>query len=164
MMHTVRKFRFVTLAALGSAALCAQAPAVLADSPFPRLVGNWSGTGKVRFEEGKTEAISCKAYYVPKAEGSAMGLAIRCASASYKIEMRANLAAQGDRVTGQWEERTFNAEGSLSRRATGETLKLAISGAVSGSMHVTLDQAGHRVDITTPGAGFAGVSINLTRG
>lgn len=164
-MNVPRISKSVVLAALiGGMTLPAMADDARADSAFTRLTGSWTGNGQARFEQGKSEAITCRAYYNVKLEGSAMALAIRCASSSYKIEMRANLNTLGDRITGHWEERTFNAEGGVSGHATERNLNLAISGAISGSMSVTIDPSGHRVDLSTFGVGLAGVSIKFDRG
>ncbi len=154
----------VLAAVIGCGAVLAQPTGVRAASPFPLLSGSWSGTGLVRFDQDKSEQIVCRAYYTLKAEGVGLTMAIRCASSSYKIEMRAQLNNQGERVTGQWEERTFNAAGNVNGRASDRNLTLAITGAVSGSMSVAVGQAGHKVDIKTSTGGLAGVSINLTRG
>lgn len=148
---------------ISAAAVNAQVHAARDQSAFSQLAGSWSGSGQVRFEQGNSEQITCKAYYNSKSEGSDLGLAIRCASRSYKIEMRANLSRQGERITGHWEERTFNAEGAVSGRAAGSNLSLAITGAVSGTMSVTIGDSGHRVEIKTTGTGLAGVSISLSR-
>jgi hypothetical protein len=164
-MQVQSLIKSMTIAALIAAgAVLVQPSAVQASGPFSQLSGTWNGSGQVRFDQGKTEQISCKAYYTLKAEGSGLGLAIRCASSSYKIEMRAVLNFQGQRVTGQWEERTFNAEGSLNGHASERGLTLAITGGVSGSMALTIGQSGHRVDIKATTAGLTGVSIDLTRG
>jgi hypothetical protein len=164
-MHAARAHWSVVIAALvGAAVLGSQESAVSAESLFPQLTGTWKGSGQVRFEQGKSEQISCRAYYTSKQEGSGLGLAIRCASMSYKIEMRASLSQNGDRISGHWEERTFNAHGDVSGTANGSNLKLAISGPITGTMAVAVGQAGHRVDIKVSGSGLAGVSIDLSRG
>src|SRR5688572_3752534 len=158
------KHKLVALVALvGSLVLAGQAPEARAEGPFPRLVGSWSGNGQVHLDQGKTEQITCRAYYNAKSAGSDLALAIRCASSSYKIEMRATLSQQDGRVTGHWEERTFNAAGAVSGRATESSLNLAISGAVSGTMSVTNSGAGQRIEIKTVGTGLAGVTISLAR-
>jgi hypothetical protein len=77
-----------------------------AQSPFQSLSGSWAGAGQVRFSSGNTEALRCRAYYTPKDSGTSVGLSIRCASQSNKIELRANLNYQSGKVTGSWEERT----------------------------------------------------------
>ena len=152
------------LALAGSLALAGQAFDVRAESSFPRWSGSWSGTGQVHLQQGKSEQISCRAYYNAKSEGSDLALAVRCASPSYKIEMRATLSQRDGRVTGHWEERTFNAAGAVSGRATDSSLTLAINGAVSGTMSVTNGEGGQRIEIKTIGTGLAGVSISLARG
>jgi hypothetical protein len=163
-MHIRSTLRSMVCGAImGSLALTALSRDVLADTPIAKLNGTWTGDGQARFDQGQSEQIKCKAYYDLKSEGSAMALAIRCASSSYKIEMRAHLNLQGDRVTGHWEERSFNAEGGVSGHTTERSLNLAITGAVSGSMSLKIDQSGHRVDITTSGGGLAGVSIKFNR-
>jgi hypothetical protein len=156
-------FRAVALLAYLASALAVPLDAARADSPFRQLSGSWSGSGQVRFEKGTSEPISCKAYYTSKSEGADLTLAIRCASSSYKIEMRANLSQQGGRISGHWEERTFNAQGAISGRSAGSGLSLAISGAVSGTMSVQIGEAKQRIDIKTTGTGLAGVSITLQR-
>lgn len=158
------KHKFVALMALvGGVALVSLAPEAGAGGPFPRFVGSWSGNGQVHLEQGKTEQITCRAYYNAKSADSDLALAIRCASSSYKIEMRATLSQRDGRVTGQWEERTFNAAGAVSGRATESSLNLAISGAVSGTMSVINSEAGQRIEIKTIGTGLAGVTISLAR-
>jgi hypothetical protein len=152
------------LAVAGAIAAGAQAHASRVEGPFPQLLGSWSGTGQVRFEKGNSEPITCRAYYNSTGDGADLSLAVRCASSSYKIEMRANLSQYNGRVTGHWEERTFNATGAVNGSASGPKLELAISGAVTGTMAVTVGETGHRIDLKTTGTGLAGVSINLARG
>lgn len=164
MMVGARRHKFIALAALmGGLVLAGPSGGARAEGPFPRLAGSWSGNGTVHLEQGKSEQISCRAYYNAKSAGADLALAIRCASSSYKIEMRATLSQQNGQVTGQWEERTFNAAGAVSGRATDSSLNLAISGAVSGSMSVTSSEASQRIEIKTVGTGLAGVTISLAR-
>jgi hypothetical protein len=147
----------------GSLALGGPAHEARAEGLFPHLTGSWSGSGQVRLEQGKSEQITCKAYYTPKQAGSGLALAIRCASSSYKIEMRATLSQQNGRVAGHWEERTFNASGAVDGRATDSSLNLAISGAVSGTMSVRSSEATQQIEIKTLGTGLVGVVISLAR-
>ena len=163
MMVGVRRHKLTALAVLVGGLVLVQAGGVRAEGPFPRLAGSWSGSGTVHLDQGKSEQISCRAYYNAKSAGADLALAIRCASSSYKIEMRATLSQQNGQVTGQWEERTFNAAGSVSGRATDSSLNLAISGAVSGTMSVTSSEASQRIEIKTVGTGLSGVTISLAR-
>jgi hypothetical protein len=111
--------------------------AAQAASPFTALGGTWSGSGQIRLEQGRSEAIRCMANYVPRSGGTSMGLSLRCASPSNRIELRASLSLSGSRVSGSWEERNFNVAGSVSGQASDGTLRLSFSGSISGSMLVT---------------------------
>ena len=146
-------------------ALAGQTVPAKAESPFTVLNGSWSGGGQIRFAGGNSEALKCKAYYTPKDAGAGVGLSIRCASASSKIELRANLVSQGGRVSGNWEERTFNAAGDVAGQVTGNRISLAITGGgFSGTMSVATTGSSQTVSITTDGIGLKGVNISLSRG
>lgn len=154
-------------AGLGAAclggALLAMALPVRAENPFVSLGGSWSGSGQITLDSGKTESIRCRGYYNNKGSDQ-LGLAIRCASASNKIEMRADLNYTAGSVSGTWEERTFNATGSITGKASANRLTLAISGGVAGSMSVSLNGASQQVSINTEGTAFRGVSIHMSKG
>ncbi len=130
-------------------------------SPFDGLLGSWGGTGEIRLDKGRRERIKCNAYYT--GGGSQLGLAIRCASDSYKIEIRSKLSYSGGRLSGNWEERTFNAEGSASGTATPSRISLSIKGGVTGTMVVSFTKSRQSVSISTQGIALQGVSITLGR-
>jgi hypothetical protein len=156
---------FIAAAALG-ATIVASTPAASqkTDAPFANLNGAWTGGGQVRLEGGKTERISCKAYYTPRDGGSGVGIALRCASTSYTINLRSTIASSGGKVTGSWEEQTFNASGDVSGRASPGNLAVSINGGgISGSMSVSFGGATQQVSINTSGTALKGVSISLSR-
>lgn len=152
-----------------AALLCAVAivppvAAQRADTPFATLTGTWAGAGQVRIEGGKTERITCKAYYTPKEGGAAVGIALRCASTSYTINLRSALTSNGGRVTGTWEEQTFNATGEVTGRANPGSLSVAINGGgLTGTMSVSFGSATQQVSINTSGTALRGVSISLSK-
>jgi hypothetical protein len=153
-------------AAMALGSIAAQAQGALANpaSPFAQLGGTWSGDGRVRFGDGSSEQIRCRAYYNPKEGGRQLGLAIRCASTSYKMEIRASLFDNNGRVTGTWEERTFNTTGHATGRASSGNVSLAIAGGgLTGTMSVAFRRSSQKVAIITSGANFRGVSMSLTR-
>lgn len=132
---------------------------------FAGLDGSWSGRGSVRFSDGKSEKIACRAYYNPKGAGTELGLAIRCASVSYKIEIRARLQNENGRLTGRWEERTFNASGEVTGQASRGNIKMDIAGGgLTGSMSVSTEGSRQAVSISTEGSSLKGVTIALSRG
>lgn len=136
-----------------------------AQSPFEGLTGTWRGSALVQLTSGSSETLKCQAYYTPKDSGSELGLAIRCASASNKIELRAQLASAGGSVSGRWEERTYNAAGDVSGQAVEGRLTLSIiGGGFKGSMAVRTSGGSQTVNIKTEGIALQGVNINLSRG
>ena len=75
-----------------------------------------------------------------------------------------SLSITGDRVTGTWEEETFNANGTVTGRASNGNLSVSISGGgLSGSMSVSFGSATQQVSINTSGTPLRGVSISLSR-
>ena len=93
-----------------------------------------------------------------------MGLALRCASASNKIDLRATLNSTGSRIAGSWEERTFNVGGNASGQAAGNAIKLAIdAGVLAGSLSVVTNGQSQTISVRTDGAALKGVNISLRR-
>ncbi len=159
------------IAAVARAAACVvifsdiSATSAMAEGPFAGLTGTWRGAAEIRLQSGTTETLKCFAYYTPKGAGEELGLAIRCASASNKIELRAQLASTGGKVSGRWEERTYNAAGDVSGSAQEGRLTLTIDGgAFKGSMAVRTSGTNQTVSIKTEGIALLGVNINLSRG
>lgn len=156
--------RLAGAGALAVAALFAS-PSARAEGPFSGLTGTWRGAALVKLQSGSSETLKCNAYYTPKGAGDELGLAIRCASASNKIELRAQLTAAGGKVSGRWEERTYNAAGDVTGQAQDGRLSLSIDGgAFKGSMNVRTSGGNQTVSIKTEGIALQGVSINLSRG
>jgi hypothetical protein len=133
------------------------------DNPFPSLVGSWSGKGEARLEGGKTEQMQCRGYY--RGDGATgLGIAIRCANASSNIDLRAKLTNTNGKVSGNWEERTYNATGTVSGKASASAVDLAIDGGgLKASMEVAVTGGTHSVSIKTEGIGLKGVNITLAR-
>jgi hypothetical protein len=140
---------------------CAKAVAAPATS-FDGLLGAWSGSGHVRYESGETESIRCNAYYT--GGGLKLRLAIRCKSGTNDIDIRGALAQQGEKLSGTWEERTFNASGEASGRINAGRMTLSIAGGgFSGSMSVSYGGSRQVVTITTQGIPMKSVSVTLTK-
>jgi hypothetical protein len=147
----------VWLAAMGPAVASAQ------NSSFAGLGGSWSGTGHIRLDNDQREAIRCSAHYTSRAGGTALGLSLRCASASGRVELRASLTANGSRVSGSWEERSYGVSGQVSGTASGSNLRLAFSGGLSGSMHVTTSGGSQSISVRTDTSALKGVNVSLRR-
>ena len=131
---------------------------------FGSMAGSWRGPGRIEFDEGSSEAIVCKAYYTTADQANRLSIVLRCASRSNKIELRAKLAADGSNLTGTWEERTFNASGTVTGQATEREITLSIVGGGFTATMLVIQEGGHQsVSITTQGVGFKTVSVSLIR-
>jgi hypothetical protein len=155
--------RLLAAAALTASILVFQSRPTEADpgNPFDVMLGTWRGSGQIQLSQGKTERLKCNAYYT--GGGSTLGMAIRCQSESSSVEIRSKLSQSGGRITGTWEERTFNAQGNASGQAANGRMTLAISGAVTGSMLVSYSASRQSVSISTQNIALKSVSIDLTR-
>lgn len=156
--------RFLVVCAVTAAMSAAVNPARADPATFAALDGAWGGSGTVRLENGKTERLKCRGYYNTKAGGSGLGMAINCGNASFKINMRANLASSGGRISGTWEEREFNQSGDVSGKKTDSGFSLKFTGAISGSMSVATTGRSQTVSISTGGPGFTGVNLQFAKG
>ncbi|AHB48519.1 hypothetical protein W911_09135 [Hyphomicrobium nitrativorans NL23] len=156
--------RFAVLSAAALALAAGAAPAASSSGTFNALHGAWTGSGSVRLENGTTQRIRCRGYYTARSGGAALGMAINCSnSANFKIHMRANLTSSGNQINGSWEEREFNQTGSVNGRASGNGFNLSFSGAISGSMAVSLSGSRQTVNISTGGPGFTGVNMQFAK-
>ena len=149
--------------ALAATLSLAGRPAQAADNPFPHLAGSWNGSGTASLEGGKTESLRCKGYYTAGGGGQSLGLSIRCANASSKVELRANLNYADGNVSGDWEERTYNQSGTVSGKASATRLNLSITGGIEGSLNVSLSGANHSVSVLTGGSTLKGINISMSR-
>ena len=120
-----------------------------------------AATAKSPSTDGKTERLKCNAYYT--GGGSQLGMAIRCQSESSNVEIRSKLSQSGGRITGTWEERTYNATGNASGQASTGKISLSISGGVSGTMLVSYSSSRQSVAISTQGIALKSVTIDLSR-
>ena len=158
--RAVGRPRWPGASALALAASMLLAPAALASTLFDSLRGSWAGSGQVRYVDGKSEAVRCTAFYT--GEGAELRLAIRCESGNAKVEIRGQLTAQGDKLGGTWEERSFNVTGEASGRVAADKMSLDISGGgFKGAMSVSATGGKQAVTITTEGIEMKSVNITL---
>jgi hypothetical protein len=131
-----------------------------AESLFDSLQGSWAGQGQIRYDDGQSEGIRCTAYYT--GGGEKLRLAIRCRSATTEVEIRGQLSAEGDKLSGTWEERTFNASGEASGRVAADKMSLSVTGGgFKGAMSVSYGSAKQVVNISTEGIRMRSVNVTL---
>ena len=150
------------LALIGAATVNLSIDSAAADATLEVLAGTWQGAGTMSFESGETENISCNGYY--KGAGN-LSVVIRCKGTSSNFELRSKLESNGDKVSGSWEERTYNATGDLSGTASAGKLNVQFGGSLTGSLEMSFSSSSQSVSVSvgTKGAGIKGVQVNLNR-
>jgi len=105
------------LVAVVAVSLWAATAAAESAGPFTGLDGVWRVRGQIHLANGSRENLHCRATYRVDAGGTAMHQALRCASHSYKFELRSDVESQGNEVSGNWSELTRSLGGNLSGKA-----------------------------------------------
>ena len=115
-------------------------------NPFDLLKGYWTGGGTVTPGKGGAEKVSCKVTYT--VAGSAVSQNMRCAGTDYKFNTSSKLTYSGGKISGSWSETTYDASGSVSGTATGNTVHARISGdKFSGRMSINVSGSRHTINI-----------------
>ena len=150
------------LALISAATVSPSTNSVAADAGLDVLAGTWRGDGTMSFESGETESISCNGYY--KGAGN-LSVVIRCKGSSSNFELRSKLESSGDKISGNWEERTYNATGDVSGTASAGKLMLQFGGSLTGSLEMSFSSSSQSVSVSvgTKGAGIKGVRVSLSR-
>jgi hypothetical protein len=135
--------------------------------PFSRLEGQWAGTGTIDMQDGRREALRCRATYDVLERGHGLQLNIRCASESFNFNLQSSAKASGTRVSGIWSESTLNAGGELSGRAEGDRISIIAKGQTfSADLNLTTrgDRQSVQIKSRDPQSQVVGASMSLRRG
>lgn len=128
------------------------------------MAGRWSGWGSVKLTNGATEQVKCIATYFVKDSGSSLDQNLRCASASYKIDAKANFSVNGTSVVGSWEERTHSAKGDVAGKLTDNGFNLSVTGETfSALMTMTSSKCKQSISIKPEGLDVNSISIGLRK-
>jgi len=136
------------------------------EAPFAGLSGPWSGAGTVTMTNGATERIRCKASYAVNATGKALQQSLRCASDSYRLEIRSNVSSERGSLSGSWAEATRGLSGNVSGRATGAAISANVAGA-GFTARLNVRTQGDKQSVTLKPQGdseVSAVSISLRKG
>src|SRR6201998_2460197 len=133
-------------------------------SAFSRFAGDWSGEGTVKTSAG-TERIRCKAHYEVTSGGTSLEQTLLCASDSYKLDVRSEVAATGTRFAGKWNEVTRDTIGNISGTITSTGIRGKIDG-IGFTADVAISIQANRQSVTIDPTGatdISNVAITLTR-
>jgi hypothetical protein len=156
----------VALVSLPAEAASKKAPPKGTGNPFDLLKGYWSGGGTVAPGKGAPEKVSCKVTY--NVAGSDVSQTMRCAGTDYKFNTSSKLNYAGGKISGSWSETTYDASGSVSGTAVGNTVHAIINGAkFSGRMSINVSGSSHSINIVQldpkTGAYHQAASVSLHR-
>ena len=146
----------VTLTILGLSTTSAGAA-----EAFNALNGSWSGSGRASFASGETEKLRCTARY--SGGGNNLSIGLKCASASAQINLTGNLGANGNKVSGEWNENSFGLSGDAHGSTNGGSVRLKISGGANGYLTLNVSGGRHTVALSTQGVSLTGVNVSLGR-
>jgi hypothetical protein len=133
-------------------------------TPFAGFDGSWSGNGTVSLSDGTTERLRCKADY--KVNGNGLGLKqnLHCASDSYKFDLSSEVTSNGDRISGNWSEKSRNIFGNLQGTAGGGQIEVFVE-ASGFAANLTLRTTGNKQSVSISSKGeIRGVNITMTKG
>lgn len=147
-------------ALLGSTGAIAQS-----DSPFASLAGSWSGSGTIAMNDGHNERIRCKAQYEVTPSGIIMHQNLRCASDSYKFEVKSSLQADGNNILGTWSETTRQVTGDVTGTISGGNISTSVKGTgFTATLAVQTRGNSQSVSIVPTGTDIQSVKVEMKRG
>jgi hypothetical protein len=132
--------------------------------PFTALAGAWIGNGSITLSDGRSERIRCRATYMVGRAGNQVHQNLRCASDSYKIDLRSDVGNQRGTISGTWSEATRGVSGTVSGAATGNQIQVHTDGpGVAANLQLVTRGDRQSVSIRSAGTGIAAVAITLAR-
>ncbi len=150
------------------APLVAGSPVEAAETPpdkFAPLLGWWIGTGQLFFKDGKREQVKCRATYRWDAESGKLLQAVRCATASGKVEVKAEVWEEADALAGTWSETTYEFNGKLAGAFTPQGMRVKVSGdGLRANMSITVKEQRQLVEIQFHENTLVGLTMLFNRG
>src|SRR5436305_11949480 len=148
---------------VGAALMLSLSASQAQSGPFAGFDGSWSGNGTVALSNGTTEAIRCKADYKVNASGLGLKQNLHCASDSYKFDLSSDVTSQGDRISGNWSEKSRNIFGNLQGTAGGGQIDVFVE-ASGFAANLNLRTNGNKQNVQIDSKGeIRGVKITMTK-
>lgn len=163
---TILTAKIVPVALLPFLALVTIPAESATSNPFHQLNGYWTGSGTVTPSKGQAERVSCRVTYA--VAGSSVTQNMRCAGTDYKFSTSSQLTYRGGKISGSWSETTYDASGTVSGTASGNSVRAIIRGdKFSGRMNIKVSGATHSINIVQldkrSGAYRQAASVSLRR-
>src|SRR5256886_4530035 len=154
----------VTAAGVGAALLFSvTAGNAESSGPFAGFDGSWSGSGTVALSNGTAEHIRCKADYKVSSTGMGLKQNLHCASDSYKFDLSSDVTSQGERISGNWSEKSRNIFGNLQGTAGNGAIDVFVEASgFAATLNLRTNGTKQVVQIESKGE-IRGVSITMTK-
>ena len=154
----------IKAASVGAALMFSVSAGHAQSGPFAGFEGSWGGNGTVALSDGTIERIRCKADYKINGTGLSLKQNLNCASDSYKFVLSSDVTSYGDRISGNWSEKSRNIFGNLQGTAGGGQIDVFVE-AAGFAANLTLRTTGNRqtVQISSKGE-IRGVNITMSKG
>jgi hypothetical protein len=153
----------IVAAGVGAALMLSVTAGYAQSGPFAGFDGAWAGSGTVQLSDGSTEHLHCKADYRAAGGGLELKSNLHCASDSYKFDLSSDVTSNGDRISGNWSEKSRNINGFLQGTAGGGQIDVFVE-ASGFAASLTLTTTGNKqtVQISSKGE-IRGVSITMVK-
>ena len=154
----------IMAAGIGAALMLSVSAGHAQSGPFAGFEGSWGGNGTVALSDGTIERIRCKADYKVNGNGLSLKQSLNCASDSYKFVLNSDVTSSGDRISGNWSEKSRNIFGNLQGTAGGGQIDVFVE-ASGFAANLTLRTTGNKqtVQISSKGE-IRGVTITMSKG
>ena len=158
-------FRGLAAALPWAALLAAGPPPAFAAGVFANFPGQWTGNGDIALSDGSRDRIKCKASYSTSPGGEKLNINVNCASDSYRVNIIANVVAQGSEFSGTWRETTRQVSGDVTGHVPGAgKYQASLEGTGFGiEIAATSDGRQQLIDIVSQGTDVKSVKIVLRK-
>ena len=133
--------------------------------PFAGFDGSWSGLGHGRAFQRHHRAHPLQGRLQgQRAPDSGLKQNLHCASDSYKFDLSSDVTSQGERISGNWSEKSRNIFGNLQGTAGGGQIDVFVEASgFAANLNLRTNGTKQVVQIDSKGE-IRGVTITMTKG
>jgi hypothetical protein len=119
---------YLAVAAVSSLAATQNQAAAPID-PLASLAGRWVGMATMISDSGPASNFKCVVTYIPRKDVKGMRQTLRCEDgANFKLHAATDLALDGDKVTGAWQDKINDIGGTVAGIVTPTGFDVQLSG------------------------------------
>ncbi len=103
--------------------------AATAIDPLAHLAGRWVGNAVMTPSSGPTSNFKCVVTYLPRKDAPGVQQNLRCDDgANFKLHAATELQVEGGKVTGRWQDKINEIDGTLAGTVTPTGFEVELSG------------------------------------